>query len=138
MFEKKETNEEIKNRLLKLTNNKDYGIFPPAMNAQIALNELCRYFLGEDWFSTLSMHNEQINTEIVYKIECKLKKYKAIMEKNKQLKNGEEKLIPNAYHSPSPMNELCDYICTWEKKHILWEHDIHSLDHIKNLILNYI
>ena len=45
-------------------------------------------------------------------------------------------MIPNAYHSPSPMNELCDYICTWEKKHILWEHDIHSLDHIKNLILN--
>lgn len=77
MFKKKETNEETINRILKLTNGKDYGIYPPPMNAQIALNELCRYFLGEDWFSTLSMHNEQINTEIVYEIECKFKKHKS-------------------------------------------------------------
>jgi len=84
----------------------------------------------------LKKHLDQLPFFLLYNYPAKLKKYKAIMEKNKQLKNGEEKLIPNAYHSPSPMNELCDYICTWEKKHILWEHDIHSLDHIKNLILN--
>ena len=34
--------------------------------------------------------------------------------------NKEDKFKLNAYHSPSPMNELCDYICTWEKKNILW------------------
>lgn len=27
----------------------------------------------------------------------------------------------STYRSPSPMNELCDYICAWEKKHILWD-----------------
>jgi hypothetical protein len=35
--------------------------------------------------------------------------------------NREEKLPLNAFHSPSPMNELCDYVCTWEKQHILWD-----------------
>ena len=27
----------------------------------------------------------------------------------------------NAYHSPSPMNEICDYIETWERKNIQWD-----------------
>lgn len=39
---------------------------------------------------------------------------------NKRIKNKNDKLPLNVYHSPSPMNELCDYICTWEKKNILW------------------
>ena len=76
-FKRKETNKEIGERLFKLTNGKDYGMCPPPMNAQVAVNELCRYFLGEDWYSLMPVCNEQINTEIVYEIERKFKKCKA-------------------------------------------------------------
>ena len=34
------------------------------------------------------------------------------------------------------MNELCHYICTWEKKHILWNNKSEHFDEIRNLILN--
>ena len=77
LFKRKETNKEIGERLWKLTDQKDYGIFSPPMNAQVALIELCNYFLGKDWYSTSSMSQEQINTDIVYEIECKMKKCKA-------------------------------------------------------------
>lgn len=77
LFRKKETNQEIGERLFKLTDQKDYGIFAPPMEAQVAVDELCRYFLGEDWYSVNPLSAEQINTEIVYEIECKFKKCKA-------------------------------------------------------------
>ena len=70
---KKETNKEIAERILKLAEPGDYGIFPPPMDAQVALNELCRFFLGDDW-CTITMSNKQVNTEIVYEIESKYKK----------------------------------------------------------------
>ena len=77
LFKKKETDEEISKRLLNLTDQKDYGIFAPPMKAQVALNELCRYFLGDDWYTVNPVSQDQINTEIVYEIECKMRKYKA-------------------------------------------------------------
>lgn len=52
---------------------KDYGIFPPPTNAQVGLNVLAKHFLGEDWYTTLSINNEQVNTEMIYEI---LKKYR--------------------------------------------------------------
>lgn len=70
---KKETDKEIKERILKLAEPGDYGIFPPPMDSQVALNELCRFFLGDDW-CTITMSNKQVNTEIVYEIESKYKK----------------------------------------------------------------
>ena len=77
LLRKKETDDEIAGRILKLTDEKDYGIFPPPMNAQVAINELCRYFLGENWYGPGSGSIEQSNTNIVYFIESRLKKYKA-------------------------------------------------------------
>ena len=77
MLFKRETNAEIAERIWKLTDQKDYGIFAPPMKAQVAVDELCRYFLGEDWYSVNPVCAEQINTEIVYEIECKFKRYKA-------------------------------------------------------------
>ena len=70
---RKETNKETIRRLLKLTNGKDYGIFAPPMDAQVALIELCHHFLGEDWYSVNPVSQEQINTEIVYEIERRYK-----------------------------------------------------------------
>lgn len=76
IFKKKETSTEIADRIIKLTDGKDYGIFPPPMNAQVAVDELCRYLLGDDWYSVNPLCSEQINTEIVYEIECKYKNCK--------------------------------------------------------------
>lgn len=60
----------------------DYGIFPPPMKAQTALNELCHYFLGIDWYDSSGCTNtEQINTIIVCEIE---KKYSGAVIKNKE------------------------------------------------------
>jgi len=69
----KESEKDLRNRILKLTNGKDYGMCPPPMKAQTALNELCRYFLGENWYVALPLSQEQVNTEIVYEIESKYK-----------------------------------------------------------------
>ena len=37
-----------KERILSLCEPGNYGIFAPPMKAQVALKELCRYFLGKD------------------------------------------------------------------------------------------
>ena len=66
----------ISERILKLTDGKDYGFCSPPMNAQVALNELCSHFLGEDWYTTMPESQEQVNTEIVYEIETRYKGYK--------------------------------------------------------------
>lgn len=42
----------------------------------------------------------------------------------------------NAYYSPSPMNELCDYICTWEKKRFLWKNDDADFGVLQKRVLN--
>lgn len=76
-FKRKETTSEIRNRVLKLANTQDCGILPPPMDAQKALDELCRYILGDDWYIVSPIHTAQVNTEIVYEIECKLRHWKA-------------------------------------------------------------
>ena len=52
---RKETNEDIANRILSLAEPGDYGIFPPPMKAQVAVNELCRFFLGEDYWTIVTV-----------------------------------------------------------------------------------
>lgn len=68
--------EETRERLLKLTDGKDYGLCSPPMDAQVALNELCRYFLGEGWYTTMPESQKQVNSAIVYEIETSYKGYK--------------------------------------------------------------
>ena len=53
--------------------------------------------------------------------------YKNLCEKNKSIADSSKKFKLNAYRSPSPMNELCDYISRWEKKNILWDNCINDL-----------
>ena len=60
--------------LLTLCEKGDYGIFAPPMKAQVALNELCRYFLGDDWYDASGcVAPEQVNTNIVATIEQRYK-----------------------------------------------------------------
>lgn len=46
----------------------------PCMDAQTALDELCRYFLGSDWYDySGATYAEQVNTNIVCEIEQQYK-----------------------------------------------------------------
>ena len=86
--------------------------------------------------SGLRKHLKQLPYFLLYNYPSKLKTYKMLSEKNKKVENKEDKVKLNAYHSPSPMNELCDYICTWEKKNILWDNNIKDLVDTRCLIIN--
>lgn len=86
--------------------------------------------------SGLRKHLKQLPYFLLFNYPGKMKTYLNITKKNKGNENAEEKVRPNAYHSPSPMNELCDYICTWEKKNILWDNDVNNLIDTRCLIIN--
>ena len=86
--------------------------------------------------SGLRKHLKQLPYFLLFNYPKKLKTYNRLKEKNKQIENKEDKLRLNAYHSPSPMNELCDYICTWEKKNILWSNNLKDLNDTRVLIIN--
>lgn len=122
------TNEEIKKRysdyssLLRIFQGKEIDFLKTGL----------RWYMNKG----LKKHARQIPYFLLYSYPSKLKIYQTLVEKNKQIEDRESKMPLNAYHSPSPMNELCDYICTWEKKHILWDHDINNLDTIRHLILD--
>lgn len=57
---------------------------------------------------------------LLYNYPDKLKRYRRIRQRNAQAEH-DNRLPLNAYHSPSPLNELCDYVETWEKKRVLWD-----------------
>lgn len=84
----------------------------------------------------LRKHLKQLPFFLLFNYPAKLKTYRTLSEKNKTVDNKEDKVKLNAYHSPSPMNELCDYICTWEKKNILWDNNIDNLIDTRCLIIN--
>ncbi len=86
--------------------------------------------------SGLRKHLKQLPFFLLYNYPEKMKSYNRIREKNKQIENKEDKIKPNAYHSPSPMNELCEYICEWEKKNILWDNNTQDLIDSRCLIIN--
>ena len=86
--------------------------------------------------SGLRKHLKQLPYFLLYNYTKKLQTYNNLKEKNKSIENKDDKIKLNAYHSPSPMNELCDYICTWEKKNIIWNNNIENLIDSRVLILN--
>lgn len=86
--------------------------------------------------SGLRKHLKQLPYFLLFNYPKKLKTYNALKEKNKLIENKEDKVKLNAYHSPSPMNELCDYICTWEKKNIMWDNNLNDLMDTRVLIVN--
>lgn len=71
-----ETDQEMRERILSLCKDGDYGLCSPPMDAQVAINELSRYLLGDNWYIVMPVNGEQANAEIVYAIECKFKNSK--------------------------------------------------------------
>ena len=80
-----------KKHILSICEDVDCGILAPPMKAQVAVHELCRYFLGDDWYdSSGATHPEQVNTAIVCAIEkqykgCKIKRH---TERRENMKIG--------------------------------------------------
>ena len=58
-----------------------YGLCPPPMEAQTAIDILCCYLLGEDWYTPLPLGAPQVNTEIVVDI---LNRYSKKFNKEKK------------------------------------------------------
>ena len=85
--------------------------------------------------NALRKHLKQLPYFLLYNYPKKLKTYNKVYEENKK-KEEKDRVKLNAYHSPSPMNELCDYICTWEKKNILWDNNLGDLIDTRVLIVN--
>lgn len=93
-----------KGRILRLCEPGDYGILAPPMKAQVALDELCRYLLGDNWYDSSGATNcEQVNTAIVCAIERKFKGSK-ITDFNAYERN--RGLIP---FFELPINGICRY-----------------------------
>lgn len=79
------------NHVYALTDHEGWNdcILSPPMKAQIAVNELCRYFLGNNWYNVISgsvYGTDLMNYRIVCIIESKYKGAK-IKRKNKQRVN---------------------------------------------------
>lgn len=81
---------------------------------------------GVRWQMNKSLRNylKQLPFFLLHNYPKKLATYYKIKQKNKSIDDPKEKSPLNAYRSPSPMNELCEYITSWEKRHILWDSDI--------------
>lgn len=84
--------------------------------------------------SAIRNHMKKLPYFLLYNYPDKMKTYKNIMACNKKTENKDDKLPLNVYHSPSPMNELCDYISTWEKKNIIWSKQKINLADTKKLV----
>lgn len=72
---------------------------------------------GFRWYMTknLSKYKDKLPHFLLYNYPNKMKRYKKIKELNKSLEN-EDKINTASFNSPTPLNELCEYICQWERK----------------------
>ena len=86
--------------------------------------------------SGLRKHLNQLPYFLMYNYPKKMATYLKTVEINKNIEDVNEKKKLNAYHSPSPMNELCDYINMWEKKHILWDNPPEDIIDVRCLVVN--
>lgn len=86
--------------------------------------------------NSLRNHLKQLPYFLLYNYPAKMKAYQKIVEKNKHIDDTQKKQPLNVFFSPSPMNELCDYICAWEKRHIQWNNCMNDLVDTQCLIIN--
>ena len=76
----------------KVVTDKSYGLCAAPLNAQTAINILCDYLLGEDFYIAMPMNAEQCNTVIVDNILSKYsKEYKKKCKKRKAVQNNDSK-----------------------------------------------
>lgn len=108
LFCKHETNDQISERLLKLCEEGDYGICPPPMKASVAINELCNFFLGRDWYSSFPEANKPSISEIVHEIE-KRHTLKFLRKRLSASKSITILALPDSMTAQAAINELCSF-----------------------------
>lgn len=86
---------------------------------------------GFRWIITRNLRNylKKLPYFILYNYPKKLTVYRRIGKINKGVDRS-EKVKHNAFKSPTPMNELCDYICQWEKRNIVWDNTLENNGHL--------
>ena len=66
-----------------ILDDESYGLYPAPTEAQLAVNVLIEYLLGEDWYVVDPIHNSQVNTVAVHEILLKYsKKYRKEWKRN--------------------------------------------------------
>lgn len=70
-----------KKKLFDILSDETYGICPAPMSAEVALQILTDYLLGEDFYISMPLSPRQANTEIVAAI---LKKYSKEYNKDRK------------------------------------------------------
>lgn len=70
-----------KKKLFDILSDETYGICPAPMSAEVALQILTDYLLGEDFYISMPLSPRQANTEIVAAI---LKKYSKEYSKDRK------------------------------------------------------
>ena len=131
---KGESEEEIRNRVLNLADDVDCGLFSPPMKARYALNELCYYLMGEDYYYNnyksnyprLRLTRENKNAILLYDLERKYKRYKPknkifkyVKESEKDITDrinslsdntGDQSMNMNSISDQKTLNEICDHL----------------------------
>jgi len=71
---------------------KDCGLCDPPMKADLAIEFLKNYLLGENWYVTMPENGEQCNTaivtEILYKYSSKFRKELKLKKKRRKSSDG--------------------------------------------------
>ena len=77
-----------KEKFFQILKDNTYGIFPAPTDAQLAVNVLCEYLLGEDWHTVVN-NTEQANTCIVDAILYKYsRQYRKDIRKSRRERDG--------------------------------------------------
>lgn len=108
------------NNILSICERDSSGYLISFIKSQNAVNELCRYFLGEDWYDgSGATHPEQVNTNIVYAIERKYKGVKLNWFKRRKVdynhifdicdSEGWESILSPPMKAQVAVHELCRY-----------------------------
>lgn len=86
---------------------------------------------GYRWIisKNLRKYLKQLPYFLLHNYPQKLDVYNRIRKINRE-HDREDKIQYNAFRSPSPMNELCDYINQWEKKEINWDRSLINNGHL--------
>ena len=77
-----------KERLQQILDDESYGLYPAPTEAQLAVNVLIEYLLGEDWYVVDPIHNSQVNTVAVHEI---LMKYSRKYRKEQKRRDRQRK-----------------------------------------------
>ncbi len=90
------------------------NILAPYMKPQEAVNFLCKYLLGEDWYDASgATHPEQVNTTIVFEILDKYSnRFKKELKSMRRANSKKERMCKKARNSKMCLNN-CDN-CPWK------------------------